>query len=30
MTINQRHMPEMAARILKTAPTGADVTSWRY
>ena len=30
MTLNQRHMPEMAARMLKTAPAGADVKSWKY
>ena len=30
MTSDQRDMPEMLARILKTAPAGADVTSWRY
>jgi hypothetical protein len=30
LTIYQRHLPLMAERILKTAPPGADVTSWRY
>lgn len=30
LTINQRFMPQMAARILKTAPKGADIKSWRY
>jgi Putative esterase len=30
MTSNQRDMPQMAAHILKTAPKGADVTSWKY
>lgn len=30
LTINQRFAPEMAARMLKTAPRGADVTSWLY
>jgi hypothetical protein len=25
-----RQMPQMAERMLKTAPTGADVKSWRY
>jgi hypothetical protein len=29
-TINQRLMPEMQGWMLKTAPRGADVTSWRY
>jgi Putative esterase len=29
-TINQRLMPVMADRMLKTAPAGADVKSWRY
>jgi hypothetical protein len=29
-TINQRFMPVMAERVLKTAPPGADTTSWRY
>ena len=26
----QRHLPVMAEHILKTAPPGADVKSWRY
>ncbi len=30
LTINQRFAPEMAARMVKTAPRGADVTSWLY
>jgi hypothetical protein len=30
LTINQRFAPEMAAHIVKTAPPGADVVSWRY
>ena len=30
LTINQRFAPEMAARMIKTAPRGADVTSWLY
>jgi hypothetical protein len=30
LTINQRFMPQMEAWILKTAPKGADVKSWRY
>jgi hypothetical protein len=29
-TVYQRLMPEMAAWMLKTAPQGADVRSWRY
>jgi hypothetical protein len=29
-TVFQRRMPVMAERMLKTAPRGADVTSWRY
>ncbi len=29
-TALQRQMPVMAARMLKTAPAGADVKSWRY
>jgi Putative esterase len=29
-TLYQRLMPAMAARMLKTAPAGADVKSWRY
>jgi len=29
-TVHQRYMPAMAAWMLKTAPRGADVTSWRY
>jgi hypothetical protein len=30
LTINQRFMPQMVEWILKTAPEGADVKSWRY
>ncbi len=30
LTINQRFAPQMAARIVETAPPGADVASWRY
>ena len=30
LTINQRFMPLMMERMLKTAPPGADVKSWRY
>ncbi len=30
LTINQRFLPEMAERITKTAPVGADTTSWKY
>jgi hypothetical protein len=30
LTINERVVPEMVSRMLKTAPAGADVTSWRY
>lgn len=30
MTSNEREMPQIAARMLKTAPPGADVKSWRY
>jgi hypothetical protein len=30
LTYNQRFIPRMVAHILKTAPEGADVTSWRY
>jgi Putative esterase len=29
-TVYQRQMPAMADRMLKTAPSGADVKSWRY
>jgi hypothetical protein len=29
-TVLQRQMPVMEARMLKTAPAGADVRSWRY
>ncbi|MGH9318816.1 MAG: alpha/beta hydrolase-fold protein [Vicinamibacteria bacterium] len=29
-TIYQRHLPVMAEHMLKTAPAGADVKSWRY
>jgi enterochelin esterase-like enzyme len=30
LTIYQRHLPIMVEHILKTAPPGADVESWRY
>ena len=30
LTIYQRHLPVMVEHMLKTAPKGADVTSWRY
>jgi len=30
LTINQRFAPKMVEHILKTAPPGADLTSWRY
>jgi len=30
LTINQRLLPVMVERMLKTAPPGADVRSWRY
>jgi hypothetical protein len=30
LTINQRLMPVMTEWMLKTAPAGADVKSWRY
>ncbi len=30
LTIYQRHLPVMAEHMLKTAPPGADVKSWRY
>jgi len=30
LTYNQRFIPKMVEHILKTAPDGADVTSWRY
>jgi Putative esterase len=29
-TVHQRYIPAMAAWVAKTAPSGADVTSWRY
>jgi len=29
-TVHQRVLPQMVERILRTAPPGADVTSWRY
>ncbi len=29
-TINQRYMPVIAEHMLRTAPRGADVKSWRY
>ena len=29
-TVMQRFLPEMAARMVRTAPSGADLTSWRY
>lgn len=30
LTYNQRFAPQMLEHILKTAPSGADVTRWRY
>ncbi|MEA2691274.1 MAG: hypothetical protein QOJ16_661 [Acidobacteriota bacterium] len=30
LSLNQRLLPIVAQRLLKTAPPGADVTSWRY
>ena len=30
MTSNEREMPQIAERMLKTAPRGADIRSWRY
>ena len=30
LTINERVIPQMVARMVATAPAGADVTSWRY
>jgi hypothetical protein len=30
LTINQRFLPQMEGWMLKTAPKGADVKSWRY
>ncbi len=30
LTIFQRHLPVMAEHMLKTAPPGADLKSWRY
>jgi hypothetical protein len=30
LTINLRVAPKMLERILKSAPAGADLTSWRY
>jgi hypothetical protein len=30
LTMNQRFMPQMESWMLKTAPKGADVKSWRY
>jgi hypothetical protein len=30
LTINERVVPQMVARMLATAPPGADVSSWRY
>jgi len=30
LTLNQRFVPRMVSHILRTAPEGADVTSWRY
>ncbi len=30
LTINQRMMPKMLQRMLKSAPANADVTSWQY
>jgi hypothetical protein len=29
-TVHQRYMPAMAKWMIKTAPEGADTTSWRY
>ena len=29
-TVNQRLLPEMAEHMLRVAPPGADVSSWRY
>ena len=29
-TVHQRYMPAMAARMMKTAPAGADTRSWVY
>lgn len=29
-TVNQRVLPQMVEHMLRTAPKGADVTSWRY
>jgi Putative esterase len=29
-TVYERQMPEMADRMVKTAPAGADVKSWKY
>jgi hypothetical protein len=29
-TVNQRYLPAMADWMTKTAPKGADVTSWKY
>jgi len=30
LTVNQRLLPQMARRMLATAPAGAGVASWRY
>ena len=30
LTYNQRFAPQMLEHVLKTAPSGADMTSWRY
>jgi hypothetical protein len=30
LTINQRYAPVMMEHMLRTAPPGADITSWRY
>jgi hypothetical protein len=30
LTLPTRLAPEMAEHIIKTAPTGADTSSWRY
>jgi hypothetical protein len=27
---HQMHAPKIVERLLKTAPAGGDVTSWRY
>jgi hypothetical protein len=30
LTINQRFVPEMARRMIRTAPPGADIAGWLY